>query len=597
MEGGGRVTNTRELLRECLAQGIGRPPPAEALSALGLSESAPDSELAHALVQRIANDDIAQLCIERTDDAVTQTRDTAPVAVPIEAGDASFLGRLRPKAAGSGEQSVGEMGDVTTLLAVLRAGSLPQRRAAAVRLGQLLTDGMIGEEKNAVEVVLDQLRDPEIALELHMCRALISGPLAREAERNRREVVALAVRLATDIERHWDDELQEEPLTLLSGDARTLLFLHSRELDDVIVAHVSAVIEGDAGNADRALRRMVLAAIRYSGDRRFVPPLTALLEGTDGELVIDAARAISRIDDPRVWHALHAAYERSVVDTERLSLGGALGRLGDVRAADYVRAQLRSQDEHVLMRAIEALRTVGSPEDFDAVLQLLDPARPLIARKVAHTLGRIGDARALPELTRVSREAKTGALRAAAEDAAEEIRARLVLRGEEAPSDAQIVLIEEQGRASLTGLENEPFFVRFRAIRHYVVGRIYHMLGATERALLRFEAAASTRPGWAAPLVVAAMLHSSRDEHAQALALFRRAIDAERARVERNPLVMRALARSFLRRSEQVERDGRFAIARGLLDEVMALDLRRAPSSLRFEIGRRYEALRMLGAR
>jgi hypothetical protein len=60
---------------------------------------------------------------------------------------------------------------------------------------------------------------------------------------------------------------------------------------------------------------------------------------------------------------------------------------------------------------------------------------------------------------------------------------------------------------------------------------------------------------------------------------------------------MRALARSFLRRSEQVERDGRFAIARGLLDEVMALDLRRAPSSLRFEIGRRYEALRMLGAR
>jgi hypothetical protein len=38
------------------------------------------------------------------------------------------------------------------------------------------------------------------------------------------------------------------------------------------------------------------------------------------------------------------------------------------------------------------------------------------------------------------------------------------------------------------------------------------------------------------------------------------------------------------------------AIARGLLDEVMSLDLRHAPSSLRFEIGRRHEALRVLGA-
>jgi hypothetical protein len=60
--------------------------------------------------------------------------------------------------------------------------------------------------------------------------------------------------------------------------------------------------------------------------------------------------------------------------------------------------------------------------------------------------------------------------------------------------------------------------------------------------------------------------------------------------------VIRFVAHCFLRRSEQVEHDGRLAIARGLLDEVMSLDLRRAPSSLRFEIGRRHEALRLLGA-
>ena len=122
------------------------------------------------------------------------------------------------------------------------------------------------------------------------------------------------------------------------------------------------------------------------------------------------------------------------------------------------------------------------------------------------------------------------------------------------------------------------------------------MVGAKNRAFARFEEAALSRPDWAVPLLVAGMIHATRDEYGQALALFRRALDAERARVERNPLVIRAVARCFLRRSEQVQRDGRIAIARGLLDEVMALDLRRAPSSLRFEIGRRYEALRLLGA-
>ena len=55
------------------------------------------------------------------------------------------------------------------------------------------------------------------------------------------------------------------------------------------------------------------------------------------------------------------------------------------------------------------------------------------------------------------------------------------------------------------------------------------------------------------------------------------------------------VARCFLRRAEQVERDGRIAIARGLLHEVLTLDLRRVPSSLRFEIGQRHETLRLLG--
>jgi hypothetical protein len=97
-------------------------------------------------------------------------------------------------------------------------------------------------------------------------------------------------------------------------------------------------------------------------------------------------------------------------------------------------------------------------------------------------------------------------------------------------------------------------------------------------------------------MVAGGMLLASAREYAQALALFRRALDAERRSVERNPILIRQVAYCFLRRSEQVEHDGRLAIARGLLDEVLSLDLRRAPNSLRFEIGRRHETLRLLGA-
>jgi hypothetical protein len=142
----------------------------------------------------------------------------------------------------------------------------------------------------------------------------------------------------------------------------------------------------------------------------------------------------------------------------------------------------------------------------------------------------------------------------------------------------------------------DALLVVMAGFRHYLAGRLWQLVGARARALRRFERASTVRPRWMLPLLVAALLHAARDEQPQALAAFRRALDLDRARVERNPVYIGTLARCFLHRSEQVERDGRAAIARGLLDEVMSLDLRRVPSALRFEIGRRHEALRLTGA-
>jgi HEAT repeat protein len=337
----------------------------------------------------------------------------------------------------------------------------------------------------------------------------------------------------------------------------------------------------------------MLSSVRYAGDPRLVPSLVALLEVNDSRLVIETARAISRVDDARVWPALVAAYDRSVIDVERIALGAALGRMGDVRAADYVRSQLKSEDEHVLARALEGLRTLGTAEDVPVVLTFVRSADPVIASKATHTLGRISDGRGLAELARVAREAKVSSLRAAVEEATQQIAARLVLRGEEPAGEGPAALADER----VSVVEAVPAFgIRFRALRLYVTGRLWQLLGARDRALSRFEDAAKCRPDWVMPMIVAAMMYAARDEYAQALALFRRALELARSRVERNPLVMLHIARCFLRRSEQVERDGRVAIARGLMHEVLTLDLRRVPSSLRFEIGRRHETLRMLGA-
>ncbi len=582
-----------EQLVRCLRAGVGRDPDANLREVLGVLEGADDRELSRALITGVAVRDVARL--ERLEaPPLPQSARESHVPLPVLGSDRSFLGRLQAEGSRVGQQSLAELGHVPTLLAVLRAGSLWQRRAAARRLAERLRDDDLdAEDRHQIQEVLEHLRDVEIALELRACQVQLSGPRAREAQETAREVARLSARLEEDVRRYWDGDATKEPLMAMSGDARAVLLLHARELSDTVMAHVAALMEGGADAADRELQREVLSAVRYAGDTRLVAPLIALLDERESSLVIEAGRAISRIDDPRVWPALLSAYERSVVDVERIALGAGLGRFGDVRAADYVRDQLRSQDPHVLIRAIEALRTVGSAEDVPAVLPFLHAEDPVIASKAAHTLGRIADGRVLVELLRVARESPPGALRAAAEEAVDQTRARLVLRGEEPPTDS-VVIAGEKLRETQPTLPSVG--IRLRSLRHFLTGRLWQLLGATGRAIARFEAAASCRPGWALPMIVAGMMLAARDEYAQALALFRRALEAERTRVERNPLLIRAVARCFLRRSEQVERDGRVAIARGLLDEVMALDLRRAPSSLRFEIGRRHEALRTLGA-
>jgi len=98
--------------------------------------------------------------------------------------------------------------------------------------------------------------------------------------------------------------------------------------------------------------------------------------------------------------------------------------------------------------------------------------------------------------------------------------------------------------------------------------------------------------GWGVPLIGIGMAFARREQYALALPAFRRAIEVDRPRIERNPILVRAMAKSFLHRAEQVEREGRNDVARGLVGEVLRLDLRRAPGTVRFELKRKHDVLR-----
>jgi HEAT repeat protein len=544
---------------------------------------ADDRMLARAVVAKVAAQERVRL-------AQGGTRPRERASRQSEPADRTFLGRLKVQGNGDGE-GLSSMEDIPTLLLVLRAGSLMQRRAAALRLTEQLRSGRSSaEDMRRIESTLDGLRDVELGYELLQFRAQLPSGRTRDAQRQQRLQLELIARVEREVADYWEGEQHTEPLMMLTGDDRANLLLAARVLSDRVISHVAALIEGATGAPDRDVQRALVSAVRYAGDARLLPSMLALLQGASGDLVVEVARALSRIDDPRVQPALLAAYERSVVDLERLALGAALGRVGDTRALEYVRLQLSSHDDHVLTRALESLRTLGSADDIPQVLGFLRGEDTVLASKAAHTLGRIGDGRCLAELMHAARESVVSSVRAAAEEALDQVRARMELRGEEAAREDLVV-------APLLSAPGEPakkaaLLVRARALRWYAVGRLYQLVRARQRALACFDRATQSWQSWAIPGLVSALIHVSDGEYAQALPLFRRALEAERARIERSPMWIRHVASCFLRRSEQVERDGRQAIARGLLDEVLSLDLRRVPSSLRFEIGRRHEALR-----
>ena len=576
-----------DTLEHCLREGIASNEYADPREALGCPADADDLEVARGLVRAVAANDLIEIGTQSVDPEAARHPSVRP-PTKVQA-DPSFLGRL--STSGEDGLSVERIDDVPTLLAVLRAGSRRQRRAALTRLRERLADRRLlhsDEVRSAIQTIVS-LRDVELGYELAQVRAGLPGGPGRAARQEHEQWKRLAQRTELEIRAFWDGQSNADAIRTLPGDQRALLLMRVSELPDLVVHHITAIIEGTDGCVPMESRIGLITSLRYARDPRLVPALVAVLESERGELVAGAAGVLGGIDDARAHPALAERFERSFVAEERIALASALGMHGDCRGLSEVRSSLEEDQPKLPRQALEAMESLGSSESTDLVAKFLDHPDASIAIQAARTCARIGDSRALDELTDRYNSTSVPALRAAIEDALSAIAARMELRGEEATA---IDWSEVGNKPAPTKGSRDSVPAIVLGWRDYFMARLWLLLGRVTWSIARFESAAARRDDWAVPLIGIGMAFARREQYARALPAFRRAIEVDRPRIERNPILVRAMAKSFLHRAEQVESEGRDDVARGLVGEVLTLDLRRAPGTVRFELQRKQDVLR-----
>jgi tetratricopeptide (TPR) repeat protein len=394
-----------------------------------------------------------------------------------------------------------------------------------------------------------------------------------------------------DVDAFWEGEREEEPTAALADEARAHLLIRTRDLPDAALRHLSAVVQGCDGVSSREARASLLYALRHAGDARLLPALRATLDGEELDLSAPAARALASIVDPRVHPLLRAAYERTTTPALRVVLALGLAVHGDRRPLGYVREVVLGGDEQLLPRALEALAELGGRDDVQNLTVLLGGRDVRVVSSAVRALGRIADGRALIPLAELRGKATNSALIGELEEAVLAIRSRMELLGEEAPAVALAAHSFDTAKHTALVRGKDPALVRLRALWSYLLGRLWLGLGATSSGIARLETAASLRPEWVAPVLALAVDAARRAELAQALPAFRRALGIDPSAVERSATAARLMAETFLRRAEAMARDGREEIARGLLEEALAFDLRKAPGPLRFALEQRQQAI------
>jgi len=528
---------------------------------------------ARALTEAVAND-------PRRDAGGRWTR---PAELAARASvEGSFLHRLAVTST-DGERGIDRIEDPTTLLAVLRGGSLRQRRAAVQRLA-VLAIGAEHDLKKRIDDALAAVRDDDLAIEVGRTRERIGFADVPEIAADDALAAGVLRELEHAIPRFYDGELERDPLTQLDAESRALVGGRLSSASNVLIVHLAALLESGEGSEDALESRVAwLAALRSAGDPRLVPVLGALLDSASRSVAIEAARALGRIDTESARMLLASAFRRSQTPADRAVLGGMLGLHGDTSVLAELRDTMRAEDARARLAAVEAIGPIATSADFEPLASLLGGGSLALDRAVVRSLGSLGDARAVRLLRSIRSSDRGPALAVDVEEALRAVRAQMELRGEKDVPEGAITPVITRAAT--------PWWARALATLHVAVAELQARVGLHARALKRLDRAIVRARDLASPWVAKGRLFESRGSSAEALVVFRRAIEIDRAFVERTPTAVRAVARAFLKRSEATLREGRRDVAQGLLDEVLALDLRRVPASLRQALQREREKL------
>jgi HEAT repeat protein len=603
-------------LSSILEHGTGGADSVPARRMLGLEPEAEDKVFAQALVRAVAQAYLPELPQARSQRAAAAAGGEAqPAAIlpteplgsaetviaadgegntgrPLVPANASRSFKLRAPAVGpTPALSVDRLDDVRTLLLVVRAGSLFQRRASVRRIGQILQSGapLTSDLRRQVLDTLGRLQHTELAHEIGELFSQLPGGEGRAARAEQRTRAERAEQVEARITAFWDGEDSAEPIASLNAEERAQLLARIRSLPDLLVRHIAALLEDAQSLGSDPRLRTLLGSLERCGDPRLLPALRSLLLLRDAQTFDPCVRAFASIEDPRVLPLLRDAYERTAPTRDRLVLAAALGRHGDGRGLGYAREVLAGGDPALLSAALEGLGDLGGGEDAQHLTELLEHGDDAVVHAAVSALGRIGDGRALVPLGALRTRVQRSAERAHIEDAELSIRARMELLGEEAPSQQAASLAWDTNKMVARARSRDPATVRVRARLYHVFAYLWLVCGATLRAIARFEAAAALRPEWNAPVLALALLYARLGQIPQALAAFRRAVDIDRYELEGDGHAITALAQTYLRRAEAMEREGRLDIARSLVEEVLGYDLRKAVPEVRFALQERLE--------
>jgi hypothetical protein len=226
-----------------LAHGTGSIDDAQARRAFGLEPGCEDGLFAQAVVRHVARGALPLLREPGSSSAPPRTAEDAVVAPR-----ASYILRMPSSTASSG-LSVQTLDDVRTLILIIRAGNLFQRRAAVSRIGVLLLSdaGVASDLRKRALDMLTQQRHFDLGYEASKVLAALPGGEGRAARSDWRARNELAARVDARVLSFWEGEASHEPIAQLSAEERAQLLTRARELSDLSIRHVAALIEDTGG--------------------------------------------------------------------------------------------------------------------------------------------------------------------------------------------------------------------------------------------------------------------------------------------------------------------------------------------------------------